>query len=81
MTRTETEAAVKRIVGDHLGVPGSTLLLSTDLQANLGAEAFDKLELLMTIEEHFQIEIPEEDLQPVQTLGDIVECVIRYSNR
>ena len=79
MTRSEAEAAVKRIVGDHLGVPGSTLLTSTNLQENLGAETFDKLELLMTIEEHFEIQIPEENLHSTRTLGDIVECVINFS--
>jgi acyl carrier protein len=79
MTRTETENTVKRIVGDHLGVPGSTLLLSTNLQVNLGAETFDKLELLMTIEEYFGVQIPEEELNTIQTLGDIVQCVINFT--
>lgn len=69
------EEMVMKIVGDHLGVPGSTLNLEMNIIDDLGADAFDQLELIMTVEELFEIKIPDEELPKIHRIGDIVTAI------
>jgi len=66
---------VMKIVGDHLGIPGSTLNPKMDLTDDLGADSLDKLELMMTLEELFKIKISDKDLSKIQRISNMIEAI------
>lgn len=69
------EETVMKVVGDHLGIAGSTLSLEMYLTEDLGADSLDRLELIMTVEELFKIVIPEKALPNIQRINDIVTVI------
>ena len=75
------EDVVRRIVGDHFGVQGATLGLNTHIRDDLGADSLDFLELIMTVEELFQVRIPEADTARIERIGDIVAILERVLPR
>lgn len=75
------EDLVLKIVGDHLGIPAATLSLDTHIMNDLGADSLDRLELLMTVEELFEIKIAQEDVSGIERIGDIVEAIKKVTPR
>jgi len=76
---TSVEQDVLRIIGDHLGIPGSTLSMNTHLRDDLGADSLDKMELIMTLEESFGIHIRDEDIASAERICDVVTAINRAS--
>jgi acyl carrier protein len=70
-----THGAVVTVIGDHYGLYGRGLPLDTDLVADLGSDEVDKLEVLMTIEELFDVRFDQAARAAVRTVGDVVELV------
>ncbi len=66
-----------RIVGDHLGIPGTSLSLEMDIQRDLGGDHIDRVELVMTVEECFGIRIEKEVAQAIRTLRDLYKAVLK----
>ena len=52
-----------------------SLKLDTDLQDDLGADSLDVVDLLMSIEDEFEIEIPDEEIENIRTVGDLVNYI------
>jgi len=73
----EIDKMVLEIVGDHLGRPAPTLSLDDDIVQDLGCGSLDKMELMMTVEELFSIEIPDEVTATIRTIGDIANVIAR----
>lgn len=67
--------AVLKVVGDHLGIPSSTLSLNDQIMRNLGADIYDQLELTMTIEELFDVKFPQGKAEKIVTIGEIIEIL------
>lgn len=65
---------VIRTVSSHFGIRKSDLDHSSDLQ-ELGADLLDRIELMVTIEEEFDISVPLEDAREIRTADDIVKLV------
>ena len=63
---------VQTIVGIQLGVEIASFGSELNLLDDLGADSLDVVELVMAIEEEFGIEVPDEDVENIRTLGDIV---------
>lgn len=61
---------IKEIVADALGAEISTLDKTTSFKEDLGADSLDLFEMVMALEEEFGVEIPTEDLEKIQTIGD-----------
>lgn len=70
---------VKRIISEQLGVEESKVQDASSLVDDLGADSLDTVELVMALEEKFEIEIPDEEAENVGTVSDIVKYII--SNR
>ncbi len=68
---SDVRTQVHRILFRHLGVDESELLPEADLQADLGADSLDVVELVMAFEEAFDLHVPDEDVERMRTLGDI----------
>lgn len=62
---------IKEIVADSLGTEAGELTENTSFKEDLGADSLDLFEMVMALEEEFQIEIPSEDLEGIQTIGDV----------
>ena len=62
---------IKEIVAESLGTEAGTLTESTSFIEDLGADSLDLFEMVMALEEEFNVEIPTEDLEGIQTIGDV----------
>jgi acyl carrier protein len=66
---------VKEIIAEKLAVPLEDLDESKRLVEDLGADSLDLTELVMSIEEEFGVEIPDEDAMSIHTVGDAINHV------
>lgn len=66
---------VKKIISEQLEVDQSKLSVSTSFIDDLGADSIDLLELVLAFEDEFGIEIDEDDIKDIKTVGDIVEYI------
>ena len=69
---TELEAKVAGIIVDQLGATQDEIVPEASFIDDLGADSLDIVELVMAMEEAFDIEIPDEDAEKIQTFGDVV---------
>ena len=63
---------VKKIIVEQLGVDEDEVTPDASFVDDLGADSLDTVELVMAFEEEFGIEIPEEDAEKIQTVGDAI---------
>lgn len=68
-----TEAKVKEIIIDKLGVEESQITPEASFTNDLGADSLDIVELVMGFESAFQISIPDEDAEKIGTVGDAIK--------
>ncbi len=68
----ELEQRLKEITVEQLGGDEKELRLETSFIDDLGADSLDIVELVMTMESEFDIEIPDDDAEKIQTVGDAV---------
>ena len=62
---------IKEIAADSLGADVNTLTAETSFKEDLGADSMDLFEMVMALEEEFEVEIPTEDLENIKTIGDV----------
>jgi acyl carrier protein len=76
MTAEDTiEVRLRRIISEQLGVDESQVVPSASFEEDLNADSLDLVELIMSLEEEFGIEISEEDAEKIRTVGDANEYV------
>ncbi|MDX1963169.1 MAG: acyl carrier protein [Pirellulales bacterium] len=63
------------IVADQLGVQRDQLTRETSFINDLGADSLDTVELVMELEEEFDINIPEEEAEKIQTVGQAIDYI------
>jgi len=66
---------IKEIIIEQLSVDESQVNLETHLMKDLEADSLDAVEIIMAIEDEFDIEVPDEDAEKFQCVGDIVKYV------
>ncbi len=66
-------ARVKEIIANELGVESEKVTDEASFVDDLGADSLDTVELVMAFEEEFEIEIPDEDAERMQTVGDAIK--------
>ena len=66
---------VKKIVVEHLGVEADKVTDNASFIDDLGADSLDNVELVMAFEEEFDIEIPDDAAEHIQTVGDAVKFI------
>ena len=62
---------IKQITAESLGADVNTLTAETSFKEDLGADSLDLFEMVMALEEEFEVEIPTEDLENIKTIGDV----------
>jgi len=73
MSSEEVFEKVKGIIVNQLGVTEASVTLEASFIDDLGADSLDVVELVMALEEEFDIEIPDADAEKVVTVGDVVD--------
>ena len=68
---------IKELVVDQIGVSDDELDMDTSLMNDLEADSLDAVEIIMAIEEEFNIEIPDEEAEKFLTIRDMVEYLER----
>jgi len=78
MNETSTDTytkAVYEILVEQLDVDPAQITLDSKIQEDLGADSLDIMEIIMAVEERFQITIPDEESEKVRTVGDLLEAL------
>ena len=66
---------VKAIVAEQFDVEEDKITVDTDLQEDLGADSLDVVDLLMSIEDEFEVEVPDEEIENIKTVGALVSYI------
>lgn len=66
---------MKEILADQLDADVESITMDTDIADDLGADSLDVVEMLMTIESEFDIEIPDEEIENLKTVGNVVDYI------
>ena len=75
MATSQIESKVKSIIADQLGVGEDEIKPESSFIEDLGAGSLDILELVMAMEEEFEVEIPDEEAENIKTVGDAIKYV------
>ncbi|NLM75174.1 MAG: acyl carrier protein [Clostridiaceae bacterium] len=71
---------VKDIIVEQLGVEESEVTLEASFIDDLGADSLDIVELIMALEEEFDLEIPDKEAEKITTVGEAVEYIKAHQN-
>ena len=80
MSEAEIEAKVIEIVSEQMGVDKSDIGRETSFTNDLNADSLDTVELVMEFEDEFDINIPDEDAEKIQKVGDAIEYIKKRMN-
>ena len=75
----DVEARVKEIIINKLGVEDSQITLEASFTNDLGADSLDTVELVMALEEEFDIEISDEDAEKIVTVQDAIDYIADHT--
>ena len=75
MSSEEVFEKVKGIIIEQLGVADTSVTMEASFIDDLGADSLDIVELIMALEEEFDIEIPDADAEKVVSVGDVVDYI------
>lgn len=74
---SEIEEKVRKIICEQLDVPEEDVVLSASFVDDLGADSLDQVELIMAMEEEFDISIPDEDAETIATVQDAIDYIVK----
>ena len=66
---------IKEILAEQLDADPEEMTMDTKIAEDLEADSLDVVELLMSIEDEFEVEIPDEEIENLKTIGDVVEYI------
>ena len=66
---------MKQILAEQLDADIESITLETDIADDLGADSLDVVEMLMSIEDEFEVEIPDEQIESLKTVGNVVDYI------
>lgn len=70
---------IKEVIGEQLGIEDiETITMETTFIDDLGADSLDIVELIMALEEEFDMEIPEAEAEKITSVGDVVEYIQKH---
>ena len=78
MSREEILEQVKETIVEQLGVEAEKVTENATFIEDLAADSLDVVELIMNIEEKFEIEIPDSDAEKIVTVKDVIDYIIEH---
>ncbi len=81
MQTNEIEARVKKIVVEQLGVKEDEVTRETSFVDDLGADSLDTVELVMALEDEFEITIQDEEAKKMVTVKDVVDYIVGHMEK
>ena len=75
MSDQSIEDKVRGIIVEQLGVNPEQVTITASFIEDLGADSLDTVELVMAFEEEFSVEVPDEDAEKLQTVGDVIKYI------
>lgn len=66
---------IKEITVENLGISADEITENTSFKVDLGVDSLDLFELVMALEEEYEVEIPAEDLETLVTVGDVMNYI------
>jgi len=75
----DTEAKVIEIVSEQMGKDASEITRETSFVNDLNADSLDTVELVMEFEDQFELSIPDEDAEKIQTVGQAIDYISEHS--
>ena len=78
MSNSETAERVKAIIVEQLNVPAEDVTPEASFIDDLGADSLDIVELVMALEEEYDIEISDEEAEKIQTVGDAISYIQQH---
>ena len=66
---------VREILAEHLDVDKDSIEMNSKLAEDLGADSLDAIDIVMTIEDQYAIEVPDENIENMKTVEDIVSFI------
>ncbi len=74
----EVELKVKKIVSEQMGVAEAEISRDTSFVNDLNADSLDTVELVMEFEEEFELNIPDEEAEKIQTVGQAIDYIHKH---
>lgn len=74
----DIESRVKKIVSDQMGVAEGEISRDTSFVNDLNADSLDTVELVMGFEEEFELNIPDEEAEKIQTVGQAIDYISKH---
>ena len=74
----DIESKVKEIIVENLGVAAAGVNPQASFVNGLGADSLDTVELVMALEEEFDMEIPDEEAEKIQTVGQAIDYIKKH---
>ena len=75
MSDNSIEEKVRSIIVDQLGVESDKVTADAKFIEDLGADSLDTVDLVMAVEENFDIEVPDEEAEKIQSVADVVAYI------
>ncbi len=72
---TELEEKINKVISDKLGVTAEKIVPEAKFVEDLGADSLDQVELVMALEDEFNLEIPDEDAEKLKSVGEVLSYV------
>ena len=66
---------IRAILAEQLDIDAEDITMETELANDLGVDSIDAVELLMSIDAEFGVEIPDEEIENIKTIGKLVEYI------
>ena len=70
---------IKQIIAEQLGVEEAEVTASVSFVDDLGADSLDQVELIMALEQAFDLEIPDADAEKIRTVQDAIDYIEKHS--
>jgi len=80
MTKEDILAKLKPIIAEQLGVDESEVKEDASFTEDLNADSLDLVELIMSLEEQFKLQISDEDAEKITTVGEAVDYISEHAN-
>lgn len=71
---------IREIISEQLGIDKEEITQETSIYDDLGADSLDLVELIMALEQEFDLEIDDDDVEKIKTIGDAVSYIKENAN-